>query len=72
MSRCKACDEVMSDTELAMTNPQTGEPEDLCFGCLGSAMDAVLEDEGDNDDSDITLEELDALIKVALDEDNSD
>lgn len=68
MSRCKACDAVLTDGELAMTNNKTGEPEDLCFQCLGQAMDCVVEEE---EDTDFTLADLDELIRQATcDEDN--
>lgn len=60
MSRCKACDAVLTDAELAMTNEHTGQPEDLCYPCLGHALDAVLEQEEGTDG--LTEEELDTML----------
>lgn len=34
MSRCKACDTILNDGELARTEPETGEFLDLCGACL--------------------------------------
>ena len=32
--RCKACDDVLTDEELQMTNPINDSPEDLCKKCI--------------------------------------
>ena len=65
MSRCKACNAELSDIELTLTNDKTGEPEDLCFICLGSALDAALEQEEDAElvSAGVTPEEIDRVIQ---------
>ena len=36
MSRCKACDAKLTETELYYKNPNTGQLEDLCSPCINS------------------------------------
>ena len=33
MSRCKACDTILNESELSRTEPDTGEFIDLCGAC---------------------------------------
>lgn len=36
MSRCRACDNIMTDKELT-TKDEHGEYEDMCYKCLNAA-----------------------------------
>ncbi len=36
MSRCKACNAKLTETELYYKNPNTGQLEDLCSPCINS------------------------------------
>jgi hypothetical protein len=60
MSRCKACNDVMSDAELENTNEHTGEPEDMCFECLAHSFEAATVDE--DEDEEAIWDEIDKLI----------
>ena len=63
MSRCKACNEIMTDFELEQTNESSGQPEDLCLKCLGVANESLVDMEDDTIIIDtITEDELDEIM----------
>ena len=41
MSRCKACDVILSDYELKKVDRETGHHLDLCNVCLSHSDDAI-------------------------------
>jgi hypothetical protein len=43
MSRCKACDKIMSDSELLRRDSITNDWSELCTLCMGESDDAALE-----------------------------
>ena len=45
--RCKACDAVFTEVDMARTNPHTGEPDDMCGRCLKAV--ALYTDPEDDD-----------------------
>lgn len=62
MSRCKACDVVMTEAELKRTDYNTGKPLDLCYNCMSISTSAALAFEGggqlDEDGDNLDLESL--------------
>lgn len=52
MSRCMACDKILSDSELRFRTPETGEFADLCTNCYRHAFDFI-DDEIDSDYTDM-------------------
>jgi len=63
MSRCKACDTIMTESELKRTDYNTDKPLDLCYNCMSISTSAALSFEGaslgwqDNEES-LDLESL--------------
>jgi hypothetical protein len=43
MSRCKACDKILSESELKRKDYNTDDYLDLCYGCARVSNDAILE-----------------------------
>lgn len=43
MSRCKACDTIMTEHEMKKKDPETGEYLDLCSVCHNESLHAALE-----------------------------
>lgn len=52
MSRCVACDKILSDAELRFRTPETNHFADLCTTCYRHAFDC-LDDEIDTDYTDV-------------------
>ena len=46
MSRCKACDAIMTESELKRTDYNTDKPLDLCYNCMSISTSAALAFEG--------------------------
>ena len=46
MSRCKACDVILNESELKRRDPETNEFTDLCYECLDESNRAMLELDG--------------------------
>ena len=46
MSRCKACDKILSESELKRKDYNTGEHLDLCYGCARESNNAILAFDG--------------------------
>ena len=46
MSRCKACDAIMTEAELKRTDYNTDKPLDLCYNCMSISTNAALAFEG--------------------------
>ena len=46
MSRCKACNVVMTEAELKRTDYNTDKPLDLCYNCMSISTNAALAFEG--------------------------
>ena len=44
MSRCKACDKILSESELKRKDYNTDDYLDLCYGCARVSNDAILND----------------------------
>ena len=42
MSRCKACDAIMTESELKRTDYNTDKPLDLCYNCMSISTNAAL------------------------------
>ena len=42
MSRCKACNVIMTEAELNRTDYNTGKPLDLCYNCMSISANAAL------------------------------
>ena len=69
MSRCRACNVVMTSAELK-TNLYTGEPEDMCFKCCGISFSIM--DDGDLPTSDQEAESIGRLSHIqTVDESNT-
>ena len=43
MSRCKACDKILSESELRRKDYNTDDYLDLCYGCATVSNNAILE-----------------------------
>jgi hypothetical protein len=46
MSRCRACNNAMTDTEMKRKDPHSGDYTDLCSACLVVSVEALLELDG--------------------------
>lgn len=46
MSRCKACDTIMTEQELKRTDYNTDKPSDLCYNCMSISTSVALAFEG--------------------------
>jgi len=46
MSRCRACNNAMTDTEMKRKDPHSGDYTDLCSACLVVSIEALLELDG--------------------------
>lgn len=46
MSRCRACNNAMTDTEMKRKDPHSGDYTDLCSACLVVSVEALLEMDG--------------------------
>jgi hypothetical protein len=42
VSRCKACDAIMTEAELKRTDYNTDKPLDLCYNCMSISTNAAL------------------------------
>ena len=62
MSRCKACDAIMTESELKRTDYNTDKPLDLCYNCMSISTSAALSFEGggqlDEEGDNLDLESL--------------
>ena len=62
MSRCKACDKILSESELKRKDYNTGEHLDLCYGCARESNNAILAFDGiefnEGEDNSFDLSEL--------------
>ena len=62
MSRCKACDAIMTESELKRTDYNTDKPLDLCYNCMSISTSAALAFEGggqlDEEGDNLDLESL--------------
>ena len=59
MSRCKACDSILTESELRKVDFNTNEHLDLCYSCAVVSNLALLEEDDRIDQSiDETLREL--------------
>ena len=60
MSRCKACDKILSESELKRKDYNTGEHLDLCYNCMVESERAVQYFDGvlDKETESIDLSEL--------------
>ena len=56
MSRCKACDKILSESELKRKDYNTDDYLDLCYGCARVSNDAILE--SDTGEESLDLSEL--------------
>ena len=62
MSRCKACDAIMTEAELKRTDYNTDKPLDLCYNCMSISTNAALAFEnGDLLDTEEESLDLEAL-----------
>jgi hypothetical protein len=55
MSRCKACDTILNDSELKKKDPLTGHHLDLCSVCLSYSNDAILDMDSGAGDNNLDL-----------------
>ena len=46
MSRCRACNNAMTDTEMRRKDPNSGDYTDFCSSCLVVSIEALLEMDG--------------------------
>jgi hypothetical protein len=63
--RCKACNSLMSATDLARRNPHTGDYDDMCGKCLNKIVDSEMPVSvrfDDNEDSMFGYKWLEALV----------
>ena len=62
MSRCKACDAIMTEAELKRTDYKTDKPLDLCYNCDIISTNAALAFENggllDSEEESLDLEAL--------------
>ena len=61
MSRCKACDAIMTESELKRTDYNTDKPLDLCYNCMSISTSAALAFEGGgvmSEEDNVDLSEL--------------
>ena len=61
MSRCKACDAIMTESELKRTDYNTDKPLDLCYNCMSISTNAALAFEGGgvmSEEENVDLSEL--------------
>ena len=61
MSRCKACDAIMTEAELKRTDYNTDSPLDLCYNCMSISTNAALAFEGGgvlSEEDNVDLSEL--------------
>ena len=61
MSRCKACDAIMTEAELKRTDYNTDKPLDLCYNCMSISTNAALAFEGGgvtSEEENVDLSEL--------------
>ena len=61
MSRCKACNVVMTEAELKRTDYNTDKPLDLCYNCMSISTSAALAFEGGgvlSEEDNVDLSEL--------------
>lgn len=59
MSRCKACDAILTESELRKIDLNTNEHLDLCYSCMVESNKAILTETGILDQTiNETLEEL--------------
>ena len=61
MSRCKACNVVMTEAELKRTDYNTDKPLDLCYNCMSISTNAALAFEGGgvmSEEDNVDLSEL--------------
>ncbi len=62
MSRCKACNVIMTEAELKRTDYNTDKPLDLCYNCMSISTSASLAFEGggqlDEEGDNLDLEAL--------------
>ncbi len=69
MSRCRACNNAMTDTEMKRKDPQSGDYSDLCSACLVVSVEALLEMDGMVTDID-TIQLLDEREVAFIDQDD--
>ena len=61
MSRCKACDAIMKESELKRTDYNTDKPLGLCYNCMNISTSAALAFEGGgvmSEEDNVDLSEL--------------
>ena len=61
MSRCKACDKILSESELKRTDYNTDKPLDLCYNCMSISTNAALAFDGGgilDEEDNVDLSEL--------------
>ena len=61
MSRCKACDTVMTEAELKRIDYSTGEHLDLCYECMVESERAIQDNDGVLDRGTDTVLDLNEL-----------
>lgn len=66
MSRCRACNTMMTDAEMRRKDPNTGDYADMCSTCFMSSLDIYVKTGGNINDVD-TLQFMEG-IGVSFDE----
>jgi hypothetical protein len=56
VSRCKACDKILSESELRRKDYNTDDYLDLCYGCATVSNNAIIE--SDIEEESLNLNEL--------------